>query len=56
MSSLFTPLNGLKGDDAIHSPIVDGAAMDTPAHTFAVSRIVNLGLTKEEAQALIKGQ
>jgi hypothetical protein len=55
-TSLFTTVDGLKTDDELHSPIIDGVKLEaTPAYADSVKRLQSLGLTKEEAEALLKG-
>jgi hypothetical protein len=56
MTSLFTTVDGLRVDDELHSPIIDGVKLEaTPAYADSVKRLQSLGLTKEEAEALLKG-
>lgn len=56
MTSIYTPQDGKQLDAAIHSDILEKSKFKgTPAYQLAISRYIRLGLTEEEAQAVLKG-
>lgn len=56
MASFFTTVDSAASDDELHSAAADAVELEsTPAYDDALNRMVKLGLSREEAQQVLKG-
>lgn len=55
MTSFFARDDGDPSDDELHSASDAVELGKTPAHDDALSRLIKLGLSREEAQQVLKG-